>query len=106
MKSNKSFIELIFERMLEMNIPKAEPTQKETFEVTKGKYKTQIDVLFTEDGYPAGYSMTTEAILPTPEEEKANTLQLQLQEAVEKEDYETAARLQKEMRDLSSVQQK
>ncbi len=95
-----SFFSLI-EKLVRSSIEPSEliDTEKEHFEITKGKYKTQVDMFFTKEGFPVGYSYQCET-LPTPEQDKANQLELEKKEAVEKEDYELAAQLYKQLQDL------
>jgi hypothetical protein len=75
----------------------------EAYEITKGDYKTQLDILFSKDGYPVGVKLRAEMIQKPKVPEK--DLQEQLNMALEKEDYEAAARIQKEMKEFNSLKE-
>src|SRR6476469_7511555 len=73
----------------------------ENFEISKGDYKTTVEILFTKDGYPVGVKVNSENI--NKEKLPENEFQAQLNEALEKEDDEAADRIQKEMKAYNSL---
>ena len=75
----------------------------ESYEITKGNYKTIVQILFNKEGYPVGVKLESELLQQEKKPEK--DLQTQLSEALEKEDYELAAKIQKEMKEFNSLKE-
>lgn len=77
--------------------------EEETFEVTKGQFKTNISCKFTKQGEPVGISYKS-TYVPTEEESKQNQLELELEKALENEDYLKAADIKKQLEGIKGEQ--
>lgn len=76
--------------------------QEESFEVNKGNYKTIVTCKFDKSGRPVGTGFRSEYV-PTEQEKITNdrqTLQKQLDQAVQAEDYTLAAEIQAKLKSL------
>jgi len=108
-RSKDLFMEMMESLMWGLFIPQEQKEEKvhtETHEIVKGNYKTNFEYLFNEQGELLGHKYTQEYI-PSKEEELKNqqlTLQQQLEQALQEEDYKKAAAIHKQQLELKPTQ--
>lgn len=68
----------------------------ETYEYQKNRIKTIFEYKFDKEGYCIGHSFIT-TVIPTQEESDLNQLQLELNTAVENQQFERAVEIRKQI---------
>lgn len=91
----------LFSNFEERDFPNME---KETLSFTKGNFKTDVSLFFNEKGYLAGWSSKCTLLPKEPEgEEKIKLLEEEKRKAIENEDFQLAAELRDQLKQLKNA---